>query len=395
MLDSDAATQTSPGVTMRAFLLSMLLCACAPEARQAPAPPPSEPEAAPVEADPAPPWPGLDAARASELIALSIDCVDRPWPNKPSHVYDGAEDFVPHTEATPAFSGCFDWHSAVHGHWSMVRVLRSHPELPEAPALRAALDRHLNDELMARELAFFEQERAKGFERPYGWGWYLRLHGELNTWDDPDAERWAAATEPLASHLSVELSRYLMNLSVPVRAGTHANTAYAMIHALDAAATMPTVLPETIIREQAKRFYGGDTDCPTAYEPSGEDFISPCLTEAALMRRVLEPADYVPWLEAFLPAPDDPRFAPLATPVDVRDPEDPRIGHLIGLAFQRAGAYREIAAALPPGHPWRTSYERLAAVHMDAGFAQLHDSGYGGAHWLASFAIYSLTETGP
>jgi len=342
-----------------------------------------------------PPWPGLDDERASTLIALSLECVDRPWPNKPSHVYDAAGDFLPPAEATPAFSGCFDWHSAVHGHWSMVRVLRLRPGLPEAARLRESLDRHLTPELLARELAFFQQERSLGFERPYGWGWYLRLHGELAAWDDPDARRWAAATAPLAALLSERLGSYLERLSVPVREGTHSNTAYALVHALDAAQITGDDALAATIRRRSLDFYSADTACPTAYEPSGEDFISPCLVEAALMRRVLEPTAYPVWLDAFLPAPDDLRFAPLSTPVDVLDPEDPRIGHLIGLAFQRAGSYREIARALPPDHPRSAAYLRLASTHLDAGWSQLYDSGYGGAHWLASFALYALTDAGP
>jgi hypothetical protein len=370
------------------LLLPLLLAACPwPEE---PAPPPGAPGILAAGAS----WEGLSPLRASELIALSLDCVDRPWPNKPSHVHHGPEDFLPPSETTPAFSGCFDWHSAVHGHWSMVRVLRQHPGLVEAPKLRAALDAHLADELMARELAFFEQERAHGFERPYGWGWFLRLHGELHSWDDPDARRWARATFPLARLLSSRLRAYLQDLTVPVREGTHSNTAYAMIHALDAAEVMGNGVLASAIHERALDFYGRDRDCPTAYEPSGEDFISPCLTEAALMLRVLEPAAFTSWLEAFLPPPEDPRFGPLAIPVQVHKPDDPRIGHLIGLAFQRAGAYREIAAALPADHPRRAIYERLAVEHMQAGFEHLHASGYGGAHWLASFAIYSLTEAG-
>jgi hypothetical protein len=374
---------------MRRSLLLLLLAACAPEKLPAPLPPPA------AESEPPQAWPGLDPERASELVALSIDCVDRPWPNKPGHTYDSEADFVAHTQATPVFSGCYDWHSAVHGHWSMVRVLRQHPDLPEAPLLRAALDAHLAPDPMARELAFFAREMTAHFERPYGWGWFLRLHGELSAWDDPDAQRWAQATAPLADLLSAQLADYLGDLTVPVREGTHSNTAYAMIHALDMAELTGHHALAATIHQRAIELYAGDTACPTAYEPSGEDFISPCLAEAALMHRVLEPAAFEAWLGAFLPPPDDPRFAPVATPVDVRVPEDPRIGHLIGLAFQRAGCFREIAAALPSGHPRAAAYEGLAAAHLEAGFHHLHASGYGGAHWLASFAIYSLSEAGP
>lgn len=374
---------------MRSILPLLLSLACQPASDPQPLPAPAPaPVAAPV-------WPGLDAERASKLVALSLDCVDRPWPNKPSHVYDGLESFVPHTEATPAFSGCFDWHSAVHGHWSMVRVLRLYPELPEASALREALDRHLTPELLLREEAFFAQEWTRGFERPYGWGWYLRLHGELSDWDDPDAQRWARATLPLAALIAGQMRIYLSRLSVPVREGTHSNTAYAMVHALDAAERTGDAELAAIVRGRARDFYGRDRDCPTAYEPSGEDFISPCLVEADLMRRVLPPDEYLPWLGAFLPGPGDARFEPMVNPVEVLDPEDPRIGHLIGLAFQRASCYRGIAEALPDDHPRTAVYRALATTHVQAGWDQMYDSGYGGAHWLASFALYALTDAGP
>ena len=365
-------------------LAFLLLLACQP----APEPPP------PVSVPP-PVWPGLDAERASQLVALSLDCVDRPWPNKPSHVYDGVEDFVPPIEATPAFSGCFDWHSAVHGHWSMVRVLRRYPDLAEAPSLREALGRHLTPELLERELAFFQRESTAHFERPYGWGWFLRLHGELSDWDDPDGRRWAQATAPLADLISKQMQVYVSVLNVPVREGTHSNTAYALVHALDVAERIDDGPLAAVIRQRAEDLYGQDRDCPTAYEPSGEDFISPCLVEADLMRRVLPSEAYVPWLEDFLPDPRDPRFIPVATPVDVTAPKDASIGHLIGLAFQRAAAYRGIAGALPPEHPRTAVYRALATVHVQAGWDQMYDSGYGGAHWLSSFALYALTDAGP
>jgi hypothetical protein len=336
----------------------------------------------------------LDQVRASQFAALSLGCVDRPYPNKPGHTLDSDTQVRPHRELTPAFFGCFDWHSAVHGHWALVRLLRRFPALPEAARIRAALLTHLTPENLARELAFFKEERSKLFERPYGWGWLLRLAAELESWDDPDARRMAAALAPLAAQLSSFSRAYLERLSVPVREGTHQNTAFALVHLLDYARVAKDQALAATVERRARDFYGNDRDCPTAYEPSGEDFLSPCLTEADLMRRVLPAPEFVAWLGRFLPPLDSARFAPLREPVEVRDLTDPRIGHLIGLALQRAWCFEGIARALPAADPRRPELERLAAQHRERGLREMQESGYGGEHWLSSFAIYGLTEGG-
>lgn len=334
----------------------------------------------------------LDAARAAEFLALPLACVDRPWPNKPSHVYDDAIGFLPPEAVTPAFSGCFDWHSAVHGHWSLVRLLRRFPDLPRAAEARAALARRLTPAHLAAEAAFFAEERSRTFERPYGWGWLLRLQAELEGWDDPQGRAAAAAVRPLAQQLGALLRDYLDRLSLPIRAGTHANTAYALAHALDYARAVGDAPLAAAIETRARAFYGADRDCPTDYEPSGEDFLSPCLAEADLLRRVLAPEEFVRWLDGFLPAADSPAFRPLLAPPEVRDRKDPRIGHLIGLSFHRAGCFEGIARALPPDDPRGPLFVNLARLHVADGLRQMMDSGYGGEHWLASFAIIALTE---
>ncbi|MBW2454277.1 MAG: DUF2891 domain-containing protein [Deltaproteobacteria bacterium] len=336
--------------------------------------------------------PKLDRAQASRLVGLSLGCVDRAFPNKPSHVYDGQETFRPPQDVTPAFYGCFDWHSAVHGHWAMVRVLRRFPELPEAARIRRALDEHLRVAPLGRELAFFQEKRSQTFERPYGWGWLLRLAAELHSWQDDDARRWEAALQPLASFFAGQLTDYLGRLSRPIRAGTHANTAFALVHGLDYARAVGDTDLAKAIEQRSREFYGADTECPTAYEPSGEDFISPCLVEADLMRRVLPPKRFVAWLDAFLPPFDSAKFRPLLETVEVRDRHDPRIGHLIGLFLQRAWCMEGIAAALPKGDPRAALLEKAARLHGHKAITIMFDSGYGGEHWLASFAVYLLTE---
>jgi hypothetical protein len=305
-------------------------------------------------------------------------------------VLDGDETVMPPRKLHPAFHGCFDWHSAVHGHWAMVRVLRAFPDIEQAAAIRAALDRHLTAENIEGEIAAFQASHGALFERPYGWGWFLRLYAELATWDDPDAARWASTLEPLTRLLSQRTREYVERLSVPVRAGTHHSTAYALCHAHDYA----TAVVESV-EKASRRFFLGDARCPTLYEPSGEDFISPCLVEADLMRRVLDQTTFAVWLDGFLPDAASPEFGPLLAPPAITDPADPRIGHLIGLSFQRASSFEGIATSLPAGDHRREVYRRLAAIHRDDALVTMSQSGYGGEHWLASFAIALLTGSGP
>ena len=334
----------------------------------------------------------LDAARASKLMRLSLDCVDRPYPYAPGAVLESESSLAPPRRLTPSFYGCFDWHSAVHGHWAMVRVLSRFPTLPEADAIRAKLDQHLAAEPLARELAYLAETRNKGFERPYGWGWLLRLAAEVGRSPEPNAAAWGSALAPLAELLSARMSEYLPRLTAPVRAGTHSSTAFAMIHMLDYARTVGDEAFAQLLERKARDFYLGDWSCPLGYEPSGEDFISPCLVEADSMRRVLSPAELGPWLDGFLPPIDSPAFAPLLAPAEVRDRTDPRIGHLIGLGLQRAAALEGLAAGLGSADGRTEPFQRLARVHAHDALTQMFDSGYGGEHWLGSFAIYLLTD---
>jgi hypothetical protein len=344
---------------------------------------------------PTDPMPSLDAARASAFAALSLGCVDRPYPHKSDLVIEGEADLRPPAELTPAFAGCFDWHSAVHGHWAMLQVLQRFPDLPEAPRVREALRAHLTPERLQAEVAVFARPGQRTFERPYGWAWLLRLAADLHRWDDPDAPALAAAVQPLATRLASSLADYLERLSVPVRAGTHNNTAYAMSHALDYAEAVHDTIFAMALKARARAFFHDDRACPAAYEPSGEDFLSPCLAEADLMRRVLPQGAFVPWLDAFLPAPGSDAFRSLASPVEVRDPHDPRLGHLIGLSFHRAAAFRGLASALPSSDPRAAAFLALAARHANDGLAQMADSGYGGEHWLATFGLAALVPVEP
>jgi len=338
----------------------------------------------------------LDAALADKLVALSLHCVDREYPNKPSDVKNSDREAVPPRQLHPAFHGCFDWHSAVHGHWTMVRILRAFPDLPRAAEVREKLGRHLDERAIAGEVTYFQAEHHRLFERPYGWGWLLRLAAELRHWkDDPDARRWAAALRPLERLLVQRTTDYLSRLSLPVRAGTHNSTAFALAHIHDYATLADDGALRAAVDRASRRFYLGDRGCPTDFEPSGEDFISPCLAEADLMRRVLSPEELSAWLKTFLPPLTSPRFRPLLAPPEVRDRHDPKIGHLIGLSLQRAWALRGIASALPGKDPRGEVLQRIADRHREEGLRLMFDSGYGGSHWLASFAVFLMSDAGP
>jgi hypothetical protein len=339
----------------------------------------------------------LDAELATRLVRLSLECVEREYPNKPNDVKKSDDEAVPPRVLHPAFFGCFDWHSAVHGHWTMVRILRTVRGLdPEVKrSIREALHRRITRQTIKGELTYFRAEHHKLFERPYGWGWLLRLAAELHAFrDDPDARRWAEALEPLEKLLVQRTEDYLERLSVPVRAGTHHSTAFALAHMHDYAAAKGNTGFRAAIERACRRFYEADRGCPTDYEPSGEDFISPCLAEADLMRRVLPGSQYAGWLKSFLPPFTSPRFKPLLRPPEVRDRHDPKIGHLIGLTFQRAWTMRGVAAALPKSDPRRLLLVRLADLHREDGLRLMFDSGYGGSHWLATFAVFLLSSSG-
>jgi len=341
-----------------------------------------------------PSCPALTTDSASKLIELALTCAEKEYPGKPDLTLVGPESLKAPHELWPSFFGCYDWHSSVHGHWSMVRVLKRFPAVPQATAIRTLLDRHFSPENLKKEQAYFAMPHTKLFERPYGWAWFLRLEAELISFDDPDAKRWSANLKPLADQLARQTEDYLNRLSVPLRPGTHGNTAYALAHMLDYARTAGDAALEKTIVTAAKRFYLADTECPAAYEPSGEDFISPCLIEADLMRRVLDKNAFGEWLNRFLPPLDSPRFNPLSAPIEVRDAKDPRIGHLIGLSLQRAASFRALAAALPEADPRVKQFRLLADRHGADGLERMADSGYGGEHWLASFAFYLLTDVG-
>jgi hypothetical protein len=336
----------------------------------------------------------VDPALAARFARLALACVHQEYPNKIAHVMNGDADARPPRELTPAFYGCYDWHSSVHGHWLLARVARLLPDAPFAAEARAALGRSLTPANVAGEVAYLEGKGRVSFERPYGLAWLLQLGAELREWDSPEAKAWAAALEPLERAAVSRLREWLPKLTQPVRIGEHSQTAFALGLVLDWARVSGDGETRALVESRAREFYGRDFDCPMAYEPSGEDFLSPCLAEADLMRRVLEPLEYSLWLEGFLRSvPRDGRGDWLA-PGIVTDPTDPKLAHLDGLNLSRAWMLEGIASGLPASNPLVRSLRAAAAIHREKGLAAVTGGHYEGGHWLGTFAVYLVTGRG-
>lgn len=322
-----------------------------------------------------------DRKTVHDAVALSIRCTQKSSP----HEFETRRPNLRVRETHPAFFGCYDWHSGVHGHWAMLRVLHSFKNLEDRAAIGKILDDHFTPANIARELKFFEANRS--YEIPYGAAWFLRLVTELRASPHPKAPRWYKALAPLEHHLAAKLDGYFRSLTRPIREGAHGNTAFSMMHAYDYARMVGNERLLATIRTTARQLFGGDRQCPTAYEPSQYDFLSPCLAEADLMRRVLD-TEFAAWFRTFLPTIEEAFFDHPAEPAD---PKDPHLGHLIGLMFHKAWTMNALAREFPEG-PLARSLLRGARIHEARGFELMFDSGYGGEHWLATYLIYLKTE---
>src|SRR5262245_17934129 len=337
----------------------------------------------------------LTKERASAFAKLALKGAKRQYPNKTGHVQlDDADTKTPR-ELHPAFYGCYDWHSAVHGHWMLVRVLRTHPDLPEAKDIRAVLADHLTAEKLKAEADYFNRGEAKSFERPYGWSWLLKLAEELHTWDDPDAKKWSANLKPLAELIAGRYVEFFPKQTYPIRAGVHSNTAFGLTFAHDYAKAVGDKKLQQAIEERARAYYAKDTDAPARWEPDGADFLSPSLCEADLMRRVLPPAEFATWFGKFMPGAAKGEPATLFNPATVTDRTDPQLVHLDGLNLSRAWCMRGIASALPKDDPARKALATSAVRHADAALQHVASGDYAGEHWLASFAVYMLSTPSP
>jgi hypothetical protein len=355
------------------------------------------------------PPPVIDAAQLVTLAALPLSCIDHPQ-DAPEHphdylwVHDSKRRTVDDYDKTRAFYGCFDWHSAVNSTWTLIYVLKQNPKMALAPIIRQRLNEHLAPTNIAGEVAFFADAKdteGKNFERPYGYTWLFKIYGELASWNDPDAKKLTANLEPLNKQLTEKYILYLKRLPYPIRVGTHPSSALTMNFALDSTDLAPNPALKAAIDETALRFFAKDKNCATAFEPGNGDFLSPCLTEAMLLSRVMDQKTFVTWLDTFLPRVDSPEFQVYAADIgtsrtaaagsnaDAED-KDGLLGskaHLIGLAFERAAALLRIASALPPDDPRVPVYQRLASINAQNGFRKIGDAGYLGQHWLATYAV--------
>ena len=340
------------------------------------------------------PPPGLDAAAAERFAKLALACVAKEYPNKISHVLNDDADVAPPRTLTPAFYGCYDWHSSVHGHWLLARLARKFPKTIFADEARAALRKNLTAENLKAEAAYMRGAGRASFERPYGLAWLLQLIAELREWDDPDAREMLANLQPLEEASLERLKTWLPKLSHPVRIGEHAQSAFALGLMLDYARAAGNESFVKLLTEKARNFYLADKNAPLAYEPSGEDFLSPVLGEADVMRRVLAPAEFAKWLKEFLPQlPVKANTQWLRVAISP-DPSDPKLAHLDGLNLSRAWMLEGILAGLPMDDARRPALAAAAKAHRAAGLAAVTGEHYEGGHWLGSFAVYLVSERG-
>jgi hypothetical protein len=335
---------------------------------------------------------GLDEASAARFAQLALDCVHKEYPNKIAHYMSSDADLKPPRQLTPAFYGCFDWHSSVHGHWLLARVIKLFPNSEVAGKARAALAQSLTAQNVSAEVAYITAAGRESFERPYGLAWLLQLAAELRTADDPQFREWSATLAPLETAAANKVSTWLPKLSYPIRIGEHDQTAFGFGLIWDWAQTTHNAAMQALLREKAKQFYLSDKNCPLAYEPSGQDFLSPCLAEADFIRRVLAPREFAHWLTAFLPqVPIDGTTAwfPVAR---ITDRSDPKLAHLDGLNLSRAWMLEGIADGLPADDKRGNALRAVAKLHTDTSLGAVTGEHYVGSHWLGTFALYGASR---
>jgi len=324
----------------------------------------------------------------SYLSSLPLKCLEKEFPYKTGLTYLDSSFVAPPKDYHPAFYGCYDWHSSVHGHWMLVKLLKTFPRLPERAIIRTKLSSHLTAENIQKEIAVFKGDNA-GFERTYGWSWLLYLQRELLSWNDPWAKELSRNVQPLADYFSAAWIKYLNNIVYPIRVGEHTNLAFGLSFAWDYALTAGDTSLQKAVRSAALRFYRRDKACPVSWEPGGNDFLSPCLEEAKLMSRVLSQQAYLPWLKAFIPSLLT-HPASLFKIAIVRDRTDGKLMHLDGLNLSRAACLLEIARKIPAENT--PAIRLLASQLLDAAMPHIVSGNYVGEHWLASFVVYALSQ---
>lgn len=328
----------------------------------------------------------FDTKKAEYLYHFAYECIDQEYPNKLNQVLGNDSYLAPPRELHPAFYGCFDWHSSVHGHWTLVTILTEFPNFKYRDEIIKKLQKNITKANIAKEIAYFDDEHNKTYERTYGWAWLLKLDEALREWDAPEAKALQENLSPLGTLIAGKFDEFLGKLVYPIRIGEHSNIAFAMSFAYDWAQKYDTTLA-TKIETKAKEYYINDCDCPLSWEPGGFDFLSPCLQEASIMQKVLSKSEFKKWLKNFLPKfqkkPDN--FLKVAV---VTDRSDGKLAHLDGLNFSRSWCLFEMGKAL--NNP---KLIELGNAHFNYSFDKMDSGEYAGAHWLASFAVYALTKS--
>lgn len=335
-------------------------------------------------------YPELDRSTANEFAKLALKCVQKEYPNKLDHVMNNETEVQSPSALHPAFYGCFDWHSSVHGHWMLVRLLKLFPDLENSTEMRKALNENLTKANIKVEVGYLDQPNRKSFERTYGWAWLLKLAEELNGWDDPQGKAWSQNLKPLADAIVMRYIDFLPKQNYPIRTGVHPNTAFGISFALDYARATKNYQLESILTERGMNYYFNDENYDAKWEPGGDDFFSPSLMEVDLIRRILEPKHFAEWFRKFLP--DISKAKSLLEPAIVTDRTDPKLVHLDGLNLSRAWCMFGIANHLPKSEPAREILIISALKHAEAGLKYISSGNYEGEHWLASFAVYMLSE---
>ena len=335
----------------------------------------------------------LTPAVASNFAQLALRCITREYPNKPDHVLNDSKDIVSPKEMHPVFYGCFDWHSSVHGHWMLVRLLKLFPEIQDAAQIRAALGANFKAVNVEAEVRYIDQPGRKSFERTYGWAWLLKLAQELHSWKDKDGQMWSRNLDPLVRAVVTRYLDFLPRQTYPIRTGVHPNTAFGIEFALDYAREVKDTTLERVLVERSMTYYGKDKDAPVSWEPGGEDFFSPTLIEADLMRRVLKPREFGTWFARFAPTLVRGSARNLLEPAVVSDRSDPKLVHLDGLNLSRAWCFRGIASSLGASDPVYSRLVESANKHAADALRHVASGNYEGEHWLASFAVYLLSQS--
>lgn len=334
----------------------------------------------------------ISLEQAEHFSRVALAGLHRAWPYKIGYVYESEKSVRPPREHHPVFFGHFDWHSSVHGHWTLVRLLKLFPNHARAEETRAALKKSFTHDALAAEAQFLKENPS--FERMYGWAWAMRLGQELLTWDDDDGRNWASFYKPVEDEIAKHFTAYMAKIDWPVRCGFHPESAFPLAQFFDWAKATNHELILKQVTDQALAFYEKDRNYPIAYEPSGQDFFSPCLNVADLMRRVMPAPMFLSWLDEYLPGLRGGKLGNLLVPATVSDFSDGQIVHLVGLNLSRAWTMFGVASTMEPTDARRIVLEKSAAMHTTEGLKYVDTGNYEGDHWLASFAVYLLSAVG-